>query len=274
MSPSPGIEVPSRQNLKRRCASLYRFLHPPRRPGDLVILNYHSIQPDEPYSTPPDQFALQVEWLKEHYRLLSLPEWLEHVARGTHDARPAALVSFDDGFENFFEFAYPVLQRFRAPSLLFVTTGFLEGGCGVEERLAMYRNLPPLSWAQLVEVQRNGVTIGSHTHRHLNLGLATPAEVAEELRHSKALLEDRLGTPIPYFAFPWGQRRNIGRATLPLLRECGYAAACSTLWGRNTTATERFLMRRVRIDPWDSLEDVRAKVDGHWDFIGLYHAVR
>jgi peptidoglycan/xylan/chitin deacetylase (PgdA/CDA1 family) len=262
-----------RRRLKRHGASLYRFFHTPRQPGDLVILNYHSIQAGEPFSTPPEMFALQLELLADRFRLVSFPSWLDQAVR-PRDDRPAALVSFDDGFENFYQFAWPVLQRFQAPALLFVATGFVEGGHGVETQLDMYRNLPALSWRQLEEVHRNGVTVGSHTHRHIDLGQATPVEVAEELQYSKRLLEDHLGSGITYFSYPWGQRRNIGRATIPLLRKCGYTAACSTLWGKNTASTERFLLRRIRIDPWDTLEDFRAKVDGLWDFIEQYHLWR
>lgn len=266
--------VPMRQELKRRFASFYGRLQRPRRAGDLVILNYHSVQPNEPFSTPPDAFDAQLEWLAARFDLPTLDAWLEHVARGTRPSRAAALVTFDDGYENVHRFAYPSLRRLGVPSVLFVTTGFLDGGFGVEERLAMYGNLPALSWEQLVELQRNGVTVGSHTHRHLDLGQASEAEVGEELRHSKQLLEERLGSPIRYFSYPWGQRRNIGRTTIRLLRESGYQAACSTFWGKNVAQTDRYLLRRIRIDPWDSMEDFAAKVNGAWDFIGAYHAWR
>jgi peptidoglycan/xylan/chitin deacetylase (PgdA/CDA1 family) len=272
MSGAP--RVPLRQELKRQFASLYGRMRGPRRPGELTILNYHSVQPDEPFSTPADMFASQLEWLVERFELPTLDAWLEHAARGTSPPRPAALVTFDDGYENVHRFAYPSLKRLGVPSVLFVTTGFLDGGFGVEDRLAMYSRLPALSWEQLIELHRNGVTIGSHTHRHLNLGLATEAEVAEELQISKRLLEERLETEVRYFSYPWGQRRNIGRAAPRLVRESGYRAACSTLWGRNVAGTDPYMLRRVRIDPWDSIEDFAAKVNGAWDFIGAYHAWR
>jgi peptidoglycan/xylan/chitin deacetylase (PgdA/CDA1 family) len=274
MSHCIGKTIAFRRGLKRGCASLYRHFCARREPSDLVILNYHSIQPREPYSTSPEMFARQLELLAEQFELLSLPAWLEQVERGRRASRPAALVSFDDGYENFYQFAYPVLQRFNAPALLFVATGFVAGGCGVEARLDMYRDLRPLSWAQLQELHRDGVTVGSHTHRHINLGQATPAQVAEELSHSRQLLEDHLGSPVTYFAYPWGQRRHIGGATIPLLRECGYTVACSTLWGKNTAETDPYLLRRVRIDPWDTLADFRAKIDGAWDFVGYYQRWR
>ncbi len=263
-----------RQRIKRGCASVYRHLHVPPRPGDVVMLNYHSIQPDEPYSTPPEMFAQQLKLLAEQFELSTLPAWFERRQDRTRDHRPVATVTFDDGYENVFQFAYPVLQRLQVPATIFVTTGFVTGGCGVESRLAMYRDLRPLQWAQVEELHRAGILIGSHTHRHLDLGRATAKEIAEELTHSRQLLEDHLGSPVTYFAYPWGQRRNIGRQTIPLLRECGYMAACSTLWGRNTAETPPYLLRRVRVDPWDTVEDFQAMIAGDWDFVGHYQRWR
>jgi len=265
-----GKAVAFRQQVKRGWAALYRHLAAPRQAGDLVVLTYHSILPDETFSTPPDVFARQLEYLVERFRLVSLDAWLQRAEGGGADQRPAALVSFDDGYENFFRFAFPLLQKFEVPALLFITTGLVTGGCGVAARLGMYGHLPPLSWGQLRELQAGGVTIGSHTHRHCDLGQATRAEAAEELTYSKKILEDQLEAPIKFFAYPWGYRQNIGRETSSVLRETGYLAACSSLWGKNTAATDPYLLRRVRVDAWDTPEDFRAKVEGAWDFIGLY----
>jgi peptidoglycan/xylan/chitin deacetylase (PgdA/CDA1 family) len=274
MAPRFEKTVSLRQGLKRRCARLYRHLSSARRTGDLVILTYHSIQPDEPFSTSPEVLAQQLEYVAGRFNLPALDEWLQARDSDQRDGRPAALITFDDGYENFHRFAYPLLQRFNVPAVVFVATGFVTGGCGVEERLDMYRRLPPLSWAQLREIKEGGITIGSHTHRHLHLGQAAREQVEEELSCSKKLLEDRLGAEVKYFAYPWGQRQHIGRETVSLLPACGYLAACSTLWGKNTVKTNPYLLRRVRIDPWDSLEDFQAKVEGAWDFVGYYHRLQ
>ena len=87
-------------------------------------------------------------------------------------------------------------------------------------------------------------------------------------------MEDQLGAPINYFAYPWGQRQHIGRETVALLEAHGYLAACSALWGKNTASTNRYLLRRVRIDPWDTLEDFQAKVEGGWDYLWFYQMLR
>jgi len=274
MADRVGKPVIFRQGVKRSAAALYRRLGAARKPGELVILNYHSIQPEEAFSTSPEMFARQLEYLIERFDLPSLDGWFERHELGPPAARPAALVSFDDGFENFFEFAFPILQRLKVPAVLFVTTGFVIGGCGVEARLGMYRDLPPLSWAQLKEVRAGGIAIGSHTHWHRHLGQSTPAQVAEELRCSKMILEDQLGASINYFAYPWGQRQHIGRETAALLQANGYWAACSALWGKNTASTNRYLLRRVRIDAWDTLEDFQAKVEGGWDYLWYYQMLR
>ncbi len=270
MSRHPGKMVVLRQTLKRGLAAVYRQFAGARKPGELVILNYHSIQPDETFSTSPKAFAQQLEFIAAHFRLLSLDEWLQQRGRETTDGRPAAMVSFDDGFENFYSYAYPILQQYKVPALVFVTTGFITGDCDVESRLGEYRQLRPMSWSQLRAIQTGGVMIGSHTHRHLHLGRATRAQIAEELSYSKQLLEDQLGAPIKSFAYPYGQPQHIGRETMWLLEECGYATACSAIMGVNSAQTNPYLLRRVRIDAWDTFADFQAKVEGGWDFIGHY----
>lgn len=269
-----GKTVGLRQGLKRSCAAIYRGFGDRLRPGELVIPTYHSVQANERFSISPEMFERQMEYLAENFKLPSLDQWLQRTESDESDDRPAAIVSFDDGYENFFRFAYPVLQRLKIPAVIFVTTGFVTGGCGVEERLAMYGELKPLNWEQLKEIRRGGMTIGSHTHGHIHLGQATRDEVADELNRSKQILEEQLNSPVRHFAYPWGQRRHIGVETIPLLQQLDYESACSTLWGRNTRQTDRYLLHRVRIDSWDNFKDFRAKVQGDWDFIGYYHRVK
>jgi peptidoglycan/xylan/chitin deacetylase (PgdA/CDA1 family) len=76
----------------------------------------------------PESFAEQMEYLAKHYNVLSLETLLEHLASGTPLPPRSVLITFDDAYHDFLDYAWPVLKRCHLPVVLFVPTGYLEGG--------------------------------------------------------------------------------------------------------------------------------------------------
>lgn len=100
----------------------------------LVVLNYHRIRPDEDFSARFDdgvfgptrsQFAAQMEWMADRYRMLSLGEL---VTDGPSNRIPkrSALVTFDDGYVDNYTNAYPVLKEFGIPAIFFIPSNLIE----------------------------------------------------------------------------------------------------------------------------------------------------
>ena len=171
-----------------------------RRTGDLVILLYHRVGAGEGEITlSPQAFARQLAHLAEHERVLSLDVAL----RG--DPGGGVVVSFDDGYRDFAEQVVPLLDRYRIPAVLYLTTGLVAGEEG-------HGGSEALTWPQLGDAVASGlVTVGAHTHTHADLSRASEHDAERELRRSKELIEDRLGVPCRHFAYPWADRLRSGR---------------------------------------------------------------
>jgi len=103
-----------------------------RRPW-LVVLTYHRIAKpgadafyDPVISATPESLRVQVEWLSNHVRLLTLPELLAQVQSGSCWREPVALLTFDDGYRDNFDVAVPILRERNTPATFFIPTAFLE----------------------------------------------------------------------------------------------------------------------------------------------------
>jgi len=157
----------------------------PRRPGDVVILLYHRVGPEEvEIELDPSEFERELAYLAAHEQVRSLDDVLERSAGGV-------VLTFDDGTPDFHERVIPLLERYRLPATLYLATRLAESRAGI-------------TWSQLAEDLTTGlVTVGSHTHAHTDLAHATTGEAAKEMRRSKDLIEDRLGVVCRDFAFPW-----------------------------------------------------------------------
>jgi peptidoglycan/xylan/chitin deacetylase (PgdA/CDA1 family) len=201
---------------------------------DLPILMYHKIgypKPGQRYrnlSVNPQKFAGQVRWLKHRgYRTVTFADLSAPAVR--LPPKPVML-TFDDGYENYYTDAFPILEAagftacvYVVVSLVGKTNEWSRGRTDVEERL--------MTWAQIEELQRRGMEFGSHTMTHRELqGDAVP-HLPEEIGHSKRALEDRLGRPVLSFAWPGGVGAD-STAQRAFIARCGYRFACRADGGR------------------------------------------
>lgn len=103
------------------------LLSAPLRRSAVVVLMYHRItRPQDPFKgSDLDQFREQMRWLKQHCRPIAPEEYVEAVRRPSR-LRPAVLVTFDDGYRDYHDNAYPVLHELKIPAVVFVATSFLD----------------------------------------------------------------------------------------------------------------------------------------------------
>ena len=99
-----------------------------RKPG-VIVLMYHRVGTGDGVfaALPTDVFAEQMRWLRANCTLIGHGE-LRQRARGAGRSRPAALVTFDDGYRDYHDQAYPVLKELGIPALVFVSTSFMDQG--------------------------------------------------------------------------------------------------------------------------------------------------
>lgn len=181
-----------------------------------------------------DRFRAQMRYLKRSgTRVLSMSDALAALRGEREIPARAAVLSFDDGCDNFYEYALPILEEFNYPSIMYVIAG-MAGGTAAwmanDGRVA-----PPLmSYCRLREVATRKVEIGSHALSHIRLA-GQPADVLQhEIGDSKKRIEDELGRSVPHFCYPYGSH-DLG--TLEAVAAAGYASAVTC---QRAAATPRF----------------------------------
>jgi peptidoglycan/xylan/chitin deacetylase (PgdA/CDA1 family) len=235
------------------------------------------VHPTLAHATPPTLFDEHVAWLSECTEIIPLDKALE--AAGAMEGRPAVAITFDDGYADNYNDALPILLKYRATATFFITTGFVDRSA--EVLAAFRRQRPhapeisaPLTWKQVHELHVAGMTIGSHTHSHPVLKRLPDDLAADELRISKARIEDRLGSVVDHLAYPFGvPGRAYTSRTKRLAAEAGYKlAACVLTRGVRPAdcplALPRFIADR------NTAKELEAKVSGRWDFIAMLHQFR
>jgi biofilm PGA synthesis lipoprotein PgaB len=162
------------------------------RGEDLVILLYHRVGAGErEIDLPLRTFERHLETLTRQHRVISLDDALAGKTGGI-------VVTFDDGSRDFYECVLPLLVSFGLPAVLYVATSFVD-------RSPNNSDSDALTWSHLEEAVETGlVTVGAHTHSHMNLARADEITAHEEMSRSKQLVEDRLSVPCRHFAYPWG----------------------------------------------------------------------
>jgi len=224
-----------------------------RRAGDVVILCYHRIESGRrEIDVPHGRFVDHLEALAADGAVRSLEGALSDPAGGV-------VLTFDDGFRDFHDVVLPELVRTGLPALLYLATGFVDAG---DPRSAVGRG-QALTWQMLEEISSTGlVTIGSHTHAHVDLSRATERVAEDEMRRSKDLVEDRLGRACTHFAYPWGKASPAAERAA----RRHFATAALGAWRTNRAGRmDHHRLGRTPILRSDTGYFFRAKVRGQLD---------
>ena len=236
---------------------------PPRGP---LIVMYHGIGGSDGVAV--DAFERQLVALARRRRVVPLRDALESLGR--RESGGLSAITFDDGYRDFAELALPVLRAKRLHATLFVPAGWLGKSNGWDAQRPQ-RGI--LAARELRELDEDRVTIGAHGLTHTRL-LGLPAKQLEaETSVARRLLEDACGRAVTLYAYPHGQRDDFDVSAERAVADAGFVAACSTRFGRGSRPTERFRLRRVGIEPGDSLARVEQKLDGAYDWIASKEAL-
>ena len=177
----------------------------------MLILGYHSVHPrrTDALAVHPRQFVAQLEWLRRRYRILPLRDVVLAYLEGKPTKHLAA-ITFDDGMRDNYLEAFPILRAARLPATVFLAIEGIETGKPFSgENLHPRVDLPaeellPLTWPQIHEMQAANITFGSHTFSHRRLPRLSDAELRHEVGESKTFLEEKLGTTMEFFCYPFG----------------------------------------------------------------------
>jgi peptidoglycan/xylan/chitin deacetylase (PgdA/CDA1 family) len=208
-----------------------------------------------------EAFERQLATLAQRRKVVPLAQAVGTL--GQPESHGLAAITFDDGYRDFREFAVPVLQAMGLHATVFVPAGWV----GRKSTWDAGYQRCVMSARELRELDPDIVTVGAHGVTHTRLA-ALPAErLRSEVHDARNLLEDVCGHPVLLYAYPYGQREDFDVTAERAVEEGGFIAACSTRYGRGSEPDERFRLRRVGIEPGDSLARVEQKLDGAYDWI-------
>ncbi len=177
-----------------------------------------------------------------------------------------SLVTLDDGFAECFAELSKLTQKEAQRVIVFLVTHKV-GTINDWDFGGELAGRPLLSWEQILELSQKGIQFGSHSTTHPDLRKCTAKELEAEVSGSKRMLEDKLGKPVDYFCYPYGQ---YDRATIEAVKNAGYKAAfttCDSIWqGRGNP----YRMRRIEIKGTDSDLMVWLKLSGMYDVKALW----
>jgi peptidoglycan/xylan/chitin deacetylase (PgdA/CDA1 family) len=227
------------------------------------ILMYHRVVRHGSFDqlcVTPQRFERHMAWLARRGGVVPLHSAVDSLAAGV--ATDAVVITFDDGYLDTLENALPILQRYRMPATVFVTTRF----CDQAHRHPRYAAEPGrvhMDWSEVRELARApGITIGSHTMSHPHLPRLCEGEAAAEISSSRRIIETRLGQSVEFFCFPNGDH---GEREARLAREAGYQAALTVTPGANRGQADLFRLRRTEVSERDSERDLSLKLLGAYD---------
>jgi peptidoglycan/xylan/chitin deacetylase (PgdA/CDA1 family) len=197
---------------------------PAPRSVEIPILIYHHVVPGRSASVlfvPPETFEQQLKYLQDNgYRSVSFDDLADCLEYGAPLPERPVILSFDDGWENQFTYAFPLLQKYGFSGTFYVVTGYLD-----------HQNFMTVD--QLKTMIAAGMTIGDHSRTHPALpSIGNPQRLKDEIAGSKSWLEERLGVAIDTFAYPYG---SYTAAVVAAVRAAGYRTARTVDDGTHTT---------------------------------------
>lgn len=211
---------------------------------------YHSISrfaatKFRPFAVSPTAFAEQMSFLQERgYTPVTATQYIEaRTSTGAKLPERPVMITFDDGFADFYTDALPVLQQHGFTATLYVTTAFV-GETSRWLRKEGEAERPMLTWQQLIEVEQAGIECGGHTHTHPQLDTLSKAAAQHEITHCKEVLEQHLGHAIRSFAYPFGYYTAQVRQ---LVDEAGYSSACAVKHAMSSDATDALALTRFMV---------------------------
>jgi peptidoglycan/xylan/chitin deacetylase (PgdA/CDA1 family) len=239
----------------------------------IPILMYHGIVEDsEPgvhayyrTTTAPRVFAEQMAYLSQNgYRSFSLEEAIRGLEDGNGTVGRGVVITFDDGYSDFYSNAFPVLNRYGFRASVFLPTAYI----GDTRRRLKGREC--LTWSEIRELQKHGTWFGSHTVNHPQLRDLDAQALRSEIVTSKQTIEDKLGCPVESFAYPYAfpeTESDFKNRLRQLLGQAGYKNGVCTTIGRLVPGSDRYFLRRLPVNSEDDLRFFQRKLAGAYDWL-------
>ena len=246
-------------NLRETALAAYYYTSLPLRwwwrtpeTAPVGILFYHRVADKHPneWTMSTATFQRQMDYLQEHYELVTLPQAQQLMRGESVTERPAVCITFDDGYGENVDFALPLIIDRNIPCTYFVTHHHVTTGAPFSHDVAAGVPLPTNTIAELRDMVEAGIEIGGHTRTHPDLATITDeAQLYDEVIVAGAALAEAIGQPLRYFAFPFGLHANLVPLAFAMAKSAGYEAVVSAYGGYNFRGDDTFHLQRFHADP-------------------------
>ena len=181
-------------------------------------------------------FEYQMAFMKRHgFQVISFDDLVTGMKEGQQFARNTVVLQFDDGYEDNYKYAFPILKKYGFPAMVFLVSDSV----GAPDFL---------TWDQVKEMEKYNFLAGAHTRHHVYLPKASLAKAQDEIAGSKKIIEDHLGHSIHYFAYPSG---GFTEDVKCLVKEAGYEAAVTTHQGKDKFNVDLYELKRIHMNNTD-----------------------
>ncbi len=222
----------------------------------MPILMYHSVSDDRTSTlhVAPENFSRQMAFLrKEGYKVISLGALIDSIKEGKTFLPKTVVVTFDDGFEDNYLNAFPVLAKYRMPAVIFIITSYVGNREGY------------MNWDQVRLMMANGIEFGGHTRNNVYLpSIKDERRLRYEIDGCREDIKRKTGAEALYFCYPTGA---FNEKVKDVVRESGYKGACSTNRGNDRLNRDVFELNRVKVTNSDMTKPLhfRAKISGYYN---------
>ena len=231
------------------------------------ILMYHMVREHIPNAkfnklrVKPTEFEKQIEWMQDQgFHFVTMQELQNNW--GKHPDKTVA-ITFDDGYLDNLENAYPVLEKYQAKATIYVVVDRHDRDWSTYKK--SHHNSgelmlePKLNDEQVKTLALSGlVEIGSHTITHANLDKLNDKQCFMELLESKKQLEQLIHQPVESFAYPFG---IYSQRDADFAKQAGYKTAVTTKEGIDIVNCDFFQLQRIKISGKDSIRTVKHRLE-------------
>ena len=185
-----------------------------------LILLYHNIAPTlSPFGgvVSPTTFKNHIRYIKNlNLKFLSPDEFFKN--------SNGILITFDDGFEELYKYAFPIIQDEDIPAMIFIVSGY--AGKRNDWDIALGKSFVHLSWDKIKEMHRYGIVIGSHSHFHPDYTRVSIETVKKDIKESYDKVSEEIGERVKYFSYPFGRALE---EDWMVVREAGFERAFTSI---------------------------------------------
>lgn len=226
---------------------------------NLPILTYHKISNDKEFgltTITPRKFREQIEYLvSEGYESIGFNQLLDQ----TPLPDKPIIITFDDGYENVYTNAFPILSEFKFKCVVFLVTDYF-GKYNLWESASIQKKHKHMSINQVIELKEAGCEIGSHSRKHNYLPSLNENDLADEIGGSKRDLEKIIRDRVISFSYPYGRYNS---RVIQAIQNADYAFATTNMRLYKKSPNNPLTLSRRSIYSTDTLKLFKDKLNGH-----------